>query len=439
MVDRTVSRGALLRILGVGFGLAVTVGNTIGAGILRLPGEVAAYLPNSYLFMAVWALGGVYALIASFSIAELGTMVPRSGGHYVFARHAFGDYAGFVIGWSDWFGNCGSTAIVSLVIGEYIGLLLPGLAPYSTVIAVGIVLTFAALQWFGIVVGSLVQQISTLIKTLAFLLFVGAAFFTAGKIADAAAPAMPSGFGLATAVILALQAVIVSYDGWAGIVYFSEETQEPSRDIPRSLFGGVLSIMFIYLLLNAALLYVLPLHQIAGDSFAMGKAATAMWGSRGGIVIQLITIVSMLAAINAYQMMTCRIPYSMSVDGLFPRIAARVNAGGTPDVSLFISTGIALIFVLGSGLQQVVAVLAFFFVVNYVFDLAAVFYLRWKQPDAPRPYRAWGYPWTTAIALLAYSAFLAATFFTDTRNSIYAVLLLAASYPAYRFVRFFLR
>jgi len=432
-------RGALLRVLGVGFGLAVTVGNTIGIGILRLPGEVAAQLPNQWLFLGVWVLGGLYALIASFSIAELGTMVPRSGGHYVFAHHAFGDYPGFVIGWCDWLGNCGSTAMVALVIGEYFGLLFPALRPYATAISVAVVVGFAALQWRGIKVGSRTQQVSTLLKAAAFLFFIAAAFIAADRaVADVPARPLPSGLALLAAFILALQAVILTYDGWAGIVYFSEETTDPARDIPRSLFGGVLALMFIYLLLNAALLYVLPIGRIAGDTFAMGTAAGVLWGEHGTTIIQVITLISMMAAINAYQLMMCRIPYSMSVDGLFPRFAARVNPGGTPDVALMLSSGIALAFVLGGGLEQVIAVLAFFFVVNYVADLAAVFYLRRRDPAAPRPYRAWGYPWTTGIALVAYSAFLVGAFFTDTRNTIYALVLLAASYPLYRLARRFL-
>lgn len=434
-----VRKGALLRVLGVGFGLAVTVGNTIGTGILRMPGEVAAQLPDAWLFMFIWVAGGVFALVASFSLAELGTMVPRSGGHYVFAHHAFGNYPGFVIGWCDWFGNCGSTAAVALVIGEYFGLIFPALAGRGILISVTVVLFFAGLQWRGIKVGSRVQQLSTLLKGAAFLAFIGAAFLLAGRVSDPVTPSsvsvIPSGSALAVAIVLALQAVIFTYDGWAGIVYFSEETTDPSRDIPRSLFGGVLCIMAIYVLLNAALLYVSPVTEIAGDKLAMGTAALRIFGPHGDTLIQVITIISMMAAVNAYQLMTCRIPYSMSVDGLFPRFAARVNTGGTPDISLLLSTGIALAFVLSGGLERVIAVLAFFFVVNYVFDLAAVFYLRRRDPDASRPYRAWGYPWTTGLALFAYTAFLLGACFTDTRNSLYALALLAASYPAFLIVR----
>ena len=125
---QTQQRGRLLRVLGLGFGLAVIIGNTIGAGIFRTPGEIAEVLPNNWLFLGVWLVGGIYALLGAIQIAELGTMLPRSGGQYVFARHALGDYAGFIVGWSDWISTCGSAAAVSLVIGEFMEALFPVLA-----------------------------------------------------------------------------------------------------------------------------------------------------------------------------------------------------------------------------------------------------------------------------------------------------------------------
>ena len=126
----------LLRVLGVGFGLAVTIGNTIGAGIFRAPGEVARQLPDAWLLLAVWIAGGLYALLGAIQIAELGTMIPRSGGQYAFSRHALGEYAGFVVGWSDWISTCGSTAAVSIVVGEFAGALLPALSGRAPAVAV---------------------------------------------------------------------------------------------------------------------------------------------------------------------------------------------------------------------------------------------------------------------------------------------------------------
>lgn len=428
-------RGQLLRVLGVGFGLAVIIGNTIGAGILRTPGEVAAQLPNVWLFIGVWLAGGLYALLGALSVAELGTAIPRSGGQYVFARRALGDYAGFIVGWSDWLSTCGTTAAVSIVIGEYAGVLIPVLGGRTIAIASTVAIGFAALQWRGINWGSSVQNLTSLLKALAFIALVVACFTLAGgNASDANTPlpsVTPTGLPLFFALILALQAVIYTYDGWAGVVYFSEEVRDPTRDIPRALFGGVLSIIAIYLLVNLALLYVLPLSRIAGEKLAVGAAAQVVFGTYGDTIIRTLTIIAMLSGINAYHLMASRVLFAMSRDGLFSAKAAQVNEGGTPTVALFVSTIVAVLFILSGTFEKVIAVLAFFFVANYTMTFISVFVLRWREPNLARPYRAWGYPWTTALALVGSIAFLAGAVASDTRNSVYALLLLAASYPAF--------
>src|SRR5438270_507512 len=174
-------RGQLLRVLGVVFGMAVTVGITIGMGILRTPGEVAAQLPNLWLFLGVWALGGLYALLGTVSVAELGTMIPRSGGFYVFVRRGLGEYPAFVVGWSDWLSTCGTVAIVALVIGEYAETLVPALAGRKEWVASAVTIAFAVLQWRGVRWGSRSQELTSLLKTLAFATLIAACFILGGR------------------------------------------------------------------------------------------------------------------------------------------------------------------------------------------------------------------------------------------------------------------
>ena len=430
--------GRLLRVLGVGFGLAVTIGNTIGAGIFRAPGEVARHLPDTWLFLAAWTAGGLYALLGAIQIAELGAMIPRSGGQYVFARHALGEYAGFVVGWSDWISTCGTTAAVSIVIGEFTGALVPPLRGRAPAVAVVVALAFAIVQWRGIRAGSLVQNVTSLLKGAAFVVLIGAAFTLGGQPpADAAGVlARPSGLALVTAFVLALQSVIYTYDGWTGVVYFGEEVHEPGKAIPRSLFGGVLLIIAIYLLVNVALLYVLPVSAIAGEQFAAGTAAGAIFGQYGDSVFRILTILSMLSAINAYHLMASRVLFAMSRDGLVSHRAAVVNEGGTPTVALALSAAITVLFIVfGRTFEKVITVLAFFFIANYTLSFISLFVLRRREPQRPRPYRAWGYPWTTAVALLGSVAFLAGAIAGDTRNSVLALLLLSASYPLFHMMK----
>ncbi|MBA3515141.1 MAG: APC family permease [Pyrinomonadaceae bacterium] len=434
---QTDRRGRLLKVLGVGFGLAVIIGNTIGGGIFRTPGVIAELLPSVWMFLGVWMVGGLYALLGAISTAELGAMIPRSGGQYVFARYALGEYAGFIVGWSDWISSCGSTAAVAIVVGEFAGALFSALAGRSAAIAVSITIFFALLQWRGIIWGSNVQNVTSVLKALAFLALIIAAFLLGGQgTVSEPAKVMPAGLSLLAAFVLALQSVIYTYDGWSGVVYFSEEVERPGRDIPRALFGGVTTVIAIYLLVNLALLYVLPLSRIAGQDFAAGAAAQVIFGGHGDPIFRLLTIVSMLSAINALHLMATRVLYALSRDGLFVGEAAHVNEGGTPTVALLGSTTVAVLFIVfGRTFEKVITVLAFFFVANYTLSFISVFVLRRREPEKERPYRAWGYPWTTSLALLGSIFFLFGAVASDTRNSLYALILLAASYPVFRAVK----
>jgi len=426
------TQGHLLRVLGVGFGLAVIIGNTIGAGIFRAPGSIAEQLPAPTPFLLVWVAGALYAFLGAISVAELGTMIPRSGGQYVFSRYALGEYAGFIVGWSDWISSCGSTAAVSLVVGTFAVALFPALDGKAVTIAAGVAIVFALLQWRGIVWGSNIQNTTSLLKALAFLALIVAAFIFGGGGSLTTSQTLAVPVVTTTAIVLSLQSAIYTYDGWSGVIYFSEEVENPGRDIPRSLFGGVLAIAAIYLSVNLALLYVLPISQIAGKEFAAGEAATVIFGRYGDTIFRCLTIVSMLSGINALHLMATRVVFAMSRDGLFTTKAAVVNKGGTPTVSLFLSAVVALLFIFfGEKFETVITVLAFFFVVNYILSFVSLFVLRHREPDKPRPYRAWGYPVTPALALIGSVLFLAGAIRADTKNSVYALLLLAVSYPVF--------
>ena len=230
--------------------------------------------------------------------------------------------------------------------------------------------------------------------------------------------------------------MIYTYDGWSATSYFSEEVENPGRDIPRSMIGGVLSVIAIYLLLNLSLLAVLPVSNLAGQAFAAGAVAGVIFGEWGDPVFRILTIVSMLAAINSNHLMASRVLFAMSRDGLVTSKAAEVNEGGTPTVALLVSTVVSVLFlVFGRTFDRVITVLAFFFVANYALSFMSVFVLRRREPEKPRPYRAWGYPWTTGLALLGSIAFLAGAIASDTANSVVALLVLVASYPAFRVMR----
>jgi APA family basic amino acid/polyamine antiporter len=437
--SRAPSRG-LLKILGVAFGLAMIVGNTIGSGILRTPGDVAAQLPNGAWFLGVWAAGGVYALFGAMTMAELAVALPKSGGQYVYARRALGEYAGFVIGWTDWISCAAAVAAGSIALGELSGSLAPALAPYGTAIAVAVTVVFTAVHWIGVRSGDITQEVLSAIKVVALLAVAAACFMAPGASnAGDAAPAFPSGFVVLSAIVLAFQNVLYTYDGWNGVVYFSGEMRDPGREIPRAMAWGVVAVAAVYLSLNAAYLHSLGIAHLAGEKFAASAAALAVFGTTGARIVNAVMVVSILGNVSAIIMQASRVPFAMAADGLLPRSTARVNRGGTPDVSLA-ATGLVVITLILSGtFETVIALAAFYYVMQYAVTFTSLFVLRRREPELPRPYRAWGYPWIPALVLLGAVAFIVGSFFGDRVNSIRAVLGIAASYPVYRVAKRFLR
>jgi APA family basic amino acid/polyamine antiporter len=423
-------------VLGVGFGLAVTIGNTISAGILYTPGSVAAHLPDVWLYIGVWIVGGLYALLGANSIAELGTAIPRSGGTYVFVYRALGPYAGFVVGWNDWISTAGSAAIVALLIGEYAPALLPALAGQEAAVALSMIALFTVVQWRGVRDAARTQEVTSALKAVVLLALVALCFlFAPASGPEGAAVRVPAGTAFIAAVVLALQSVIYTYDGWTGVVYFGGEVKDPARDVPRAMFGGVLLITAIYLLVNLAFVRVLPMSAMAGEPFVAGAATTTLFGASGGALIRALAIVGLLSSVNALIMMASRVLHAVSADGLFPRRGATVNRGGTPTTALLLSAIVAGAFVLSGVVQRVIAICAFFFVASYVLSFVSVIVLRRREPELPRPYRAWGYPWTTLLVLAGSVAFLVGAVLSDTRQSLVAIALVAVSWPAYRLVK----
>ena len=436
--DRQPHAGRLLKVLGVAFGLAVLVGNTIGMGILRTPGEVALRLPSVPLFMAVWIAGAVYALLGALTVAELAAMRPRSGGLYPLVHDALGEYPAFVVGWTDWLATCGSMAAVAVVLAEYAEPLMPGVTGDGVMTASAVVVGFALLQWRGIRIGATAQQITSLLKALALVALAGVVLvmsIDSKPLPPVTALAAPPGFASAGAVIIALQSAIYTYDGWTGPIYFGEELRDPARDIPRAMIGGLLLVLVVYLLLNAAFLRAVNIQEMAGDPFVAATAAARVFGPTGDTVIRIVMLLSLIAAVNAMQLMATRVPFAMSRDRLLPSLLQRVNPGGTPVPALAASTLVALACIATNTFNTILAMLAFLFVANYGLIFIAFFASRRRAPDAPRPFRVPGYPYVPAVALAGSLAFMVAAVVSDRINSVRSLALLGISWPAYRLIR----
>jgi len=431
-----VDRGRLLRLLGVGFGIAVTVGGTVGTGILRTPGMVAGHLGDPWLIAAAWLLGGGYALLGTLSVVELGTALPAAGGFYVYARRAFGGGLGFVVAWGDWLMQCASLAYVTVSVADFAVTLAPTLAPAAKLLAMAPLALFALIQWLGLRESSWTQQATSLVKGLALLAFVAVCFAhgPAGQ-APAAPTAGAPGTGLAVftlvGAVIALQSVIVTYDGWYMAIYFTEEDRDPGRNLPRSALGGVLATIIIYLLVNLSLLRVLSVPELAASSLPAADAAQAIFRGAGGSIVTALALVSLLGLVNAVLMSATRVAYAVARDGGFGPLA-RVSPSGTPVPALLLTTGASMLLALSFTFEQMIAISAALVVFVYVSGFLSLFVLRRREPDLPRPFRVPGYPWTPLVALVGSLAFLAGNVLSDPRGSAWAAGLLALSYPAFR-------
>ena len=414
---------ALLKILGVAFGLAIIVGSTIGAGILRTPGAVIAHVGSSPLALLIWAIGGRYALLGAAALADLATTIPRSGGFYVFARRALGAHAGFVVGCADWFSNTAFVAYGAIALGEYAERL--GF-PSGTLAAAASILAFTILQIFGMRVSSRAQELTSFVKAVAFIALIAALLLAPAAPAAPAATAAAAGLTLVS-VILALQLVIGAYDGWQAGMYFAGEDRDPSRNLPRAFIGGVLLVIAVYLLMNIALMRVLPLDQLASSDLPAADAAGLVFGERGALLITVLSFGSLLPLISAILLTATRILYALADDGVVPRRLAAVSTGGTPIPALLVSALLALLFLIAPSFDTIAGIAAVFAVVSYAGAFVSLLVLRHREPDLPRPFKSWGYPWTTIAVLIGALLFLGGMIVSAPRESAIATAALVGS------------
>ncbi len=430
-------RGHLLKILGVGFGIAVSIGGTIGVGILRNPGGVAAQLGSVWMMMLAWLLGGLYCLLGANYLTELATMIPKAGGFYVYGERAFGRYGGFVVGWSDWLNNTLGLSFISVVFGEYsAGLFAPNLKGGRIIFSVSIIVVVTILNLFGLRSGSETQKFTSSLKAGALLGFVVACFAFGGQHSqgDATQVAINTAKSFSLiAFVLAFQLVLGTYDGWYSSIYFSEENRNPTTSLPRSIFGGLAAIIAIYLLVNAGLLNVLPISQLAASKLAGADAMSRIFGASSGQIVTILALLSLIGIINAILMMAPRIMFALGRDRLFTEKAAAVNKGGTPVFALLITALVAIVLSSIGTFELLLAIGQFFMVVITIMLIVSLFVLRRREPDLPRPFRAWAYPFAPLLMLVFAVLLFFGYIISNPYPSLYALVLLTLSYPVFRF------
>ncbi|EJG03306.1 APC family permease [Flavobacterium sp. F52] len=425
-------KNQLQKSLGLSFNIAVLIGGTIGVGILRTPGTIAEMLNNYWLILASWLFGGLYVLLGANSYSELATMLPKAGGSYNYIKRALGEYAGFLSGWYDYIVNAIPPAFYCIVISEYTIILFPQLTNYATVMSISLLIAFVLLHLSGVKNGSLIQQITSLLKVICFVALVVACFMYSGaEIPPIKTDNSVFQIGLIFGFFKSLQLIIGTYNGWNAVCFFAEENENPNKNIPKSLYSGVLLVVAIYILVNAAFFHVLPIETLAKSNLAAADVAKILFGESGAKIVTVISIFSLISILNAFMMIPPRILYGLSRDGFFIEKGTQVNEGGTPIVALLVSSFFSLFLICIGSFEVLFSFAAFISIIVWGLAYYSLLKLRTSEPHLPRPYRSFWYPWTTIIALIFSIALLAGFIYSDPKSFIIIVGIAIASYPLF--------
>jgi APA family basic amino acid/polyamine antiporter len=428
-------RGRLLRIFGLGFGLAVVLGGVIGSGILRNPSVVAAGFLNPTWIILAWLAGGLFLAVDAMPTVELGAAIPKSGGPYPLAVRALGPFAGFFVGWADWLQLIFSTGFIAVAFGEQVQRL--GLLPGLTTGEIAVLLVFAcgALNFVGAKVGGMSQSIGSALKALGLLVIVAVLFLAHGKASVAAAPPPPAFSWIAAAV--AIRAIYGAYGGWEAAVYFSEELHEPERNVARATFGGIALVTVIYTLINAAVLHVLPMGVLTRSTLAVSDAMAAVLGPGSGVVVTVVAMWCVATIANLQVMEHVRNTYAMAREGRLPSVLANVSKSGTPRAALGVVVVATSLVILGAdhikgGLYEVLLNLYApnIMIIFLLLSFGAI-RLRQKEPDLPRPYKMPLYPLPALIAIAANGLLVVLFVVSDWRTGLYSLLSLSLAFPLY--------
>ena len=426
----------LLRVLGFAFGVAMVVGGTVGVGILRTPGSIAGKLGNGELNFLVWLLAGIYALIATNVYAELASSVPRAGGPFVFVCRGLGEFPGFVAGWSDFANNTVSNAWTAIATSEFLVQLFPQVSAHEYLLAPALILALTGVNSLGVRTGSGLQQVLTLLKVLLLVGLVVAAFAYSGTAAAPIASSAPASLGATVvAVVVSVQLVLETYAGYNNSCYFAAEFTDPGRTLPRSMFAGTLVVILLYLMVNAALLHSLPPAQLAASTLPAADALANFYGPVARTAVTAIAVACTLALLHGNVLLTPRILYGMSCNGLFVRSGTYVTRTGVPLVALWVSAAISIAFATLGSFEVLFAISGSLTLMLDPLCAAALFTLRRREPALARPFRAVGFPWLPGLVIIVGGTLFIAYIGANPRPSLIACALLAVAFPLFRFVR----
>ena len=444
----------LERRLGPFDAAAIIVANVIGGGILFRSPAVAAAIPDATWFLLAWAGGGVLAFMGAMAYAELAALRPKAGGEYVYLREAFGPLAGFLTGWTSFVaGFSGALAASAVFLIITLNRFIPGVANDTPLLAIpipgtsnavtfsihtlaasAVIIVAALIHIRGVGPGRIASNVLTTLKIVSLVVFI--AFGLTAGTGSPSNVTESAGTVTGTGLLFAFIPIMFTYSGWNAASYMAEEIRDPGRNVPRALLMGTAIVIAVYVLINVLYLYVIPIGELAtlGGRSILDVVGDRLLGERAGDIMAIVAIISLAAGINAWTFAGPRVYFAMARDNTFFKSAARVHPKyKTPAASIVAQAILAIILVLTGSLDAIANYVGFAITLFAGTAVAAVFVLRKREPNAPRPFKALGYPWTPAIFVLVSLAIVLNAFYSDPELSGWGTLIILAGIPLYYF------
>jgi APA family basic amino acid/polyamine antiporter len=441
----------LQRVLGVWSAASIVIGTVIGSGVFLVPTTMIAKVGSVKMLFVVWVVAGLLSLFGALTYAELAAAMPEAGGEYVYLNAAYGPFWGYLYGWTQ-FSVAKSGSIATLAAGfyTYLTIFLPGLAQpvlvtpymigpnhtrfeihYGQLVAIGLILILAAVNYVGVQVGGNLQVLVTGVKVLLICGVIAVGLFSGQGDFSHLGQHIPSAGGVA-GFFAAMVSALWAYDGWNNVSMVSSEIKEPGRNLPRSLIMGTLAVIAIYLLINVAYFYVLTPTEVAGSQRLAANMMAHLYGSGAAKAVSVAVLISIFAALNGSILTGSRVPYAMARDGLFFKTAAKVHPKFfTPGNSVIMLSVWSSVVVLSGWFDDLYNFVIFGSWILYLMTTLSVFVLRRKQPDLVRPYRTLGYPFVPVLFVAVAAFLLVNTLNTRPRESLMGLFLMGLGVPLY--------
>ena len=453
-IQATTTRPELARDLGVSHASAVVVGTIIGSGIFLVPAEMMQAVGSAKLVYLAWLVGGMLSFFGALTYAELGAMKPQAGGEYVYVRDAYGPLGGFLYAWT-WFviAKPASVATVATGLVRILGtfpvfnffssnaVTFPLGVTWGQIIAIGAAVLISVLNYLGVKKAGEFQLIFTVLKVAIILGIVVVCFSGAGTAGGRGwsnfATTFTGAKGGIAGFMAALVAALWAYDGWNDLNMVAGEVKRPERNIPIALIAGVATVGVLYVLVNAAVQYVLPASAIAASPRPASDAVALVMGRMGAGFVSAGMAISMLVTLNGTIMSGARVPYAVARDGYFFSALAEVHPRfHTPSIAIALQAAMSIaLLLLGGNFRQLFSLAIFAEWLFYMIAGSTVFVFRWREPDAVRPYRMFGYPFVPALFIGVAGVLLYYTFRGDWPNSLYGLLVILAGVPVFAWFR----